>query len=140
MHLPTKADINVYDSPDEQSASDHFFGKTLVQVEILFRESSEYYQEDLMWMGPVAFSFYLKAAINYLRSHDSAGDYHLIDCLYEIAVFRFDQEGFALAINGVKEMVDYVIADYQKFQVNTEIYGDLLKKYKSLKNRLTPIG
>lgn len=139
MNLPSKADMDVYGSPDELSACDHFLGKTIEQAEVMFRESGEYYQEDLMWMGPVGFSFYLRAAINYLQSEAAVGDDHLIDCLHNVVMFRMEQDGFALAIKGVKQVVDYVIANYQKFQVNEDIYGDVLEKYNSLSCRLGDI-
>ena len=72
--LPTLADINVHDSLDERSAVEHFFGQDLLQAEVLFRENFLYYQEDLMWMGPRAFCFYVDAAIAYLLSPAASGD------------------------------------------------------------------
>lgn len=134
--LPTEDEINVYDSLDEKIASEHFLNKTLQQAEALFRKNSTYYQEDLMWMGPRAFSFYLQAAINYLRSKHSVGDDGFIDCLYEVVMFRFPQEGFSLALDSVKELVDYVINNFEKFDVHEDIYGDLLGKYKQLLSQL----
>jgi hypothetical protein len=136
MNLPKKEEINVYNSLDEISACEHFFNKTLEQAEALFRENSAYYQEDLMWMGPRAFQFYLQSAINYLESDDSAGDSHLIDCLYEIVVFRSKDKEFSLAINRIARMIDYVINNYEKFNVNTDVYGDLLGKYRQLQRQL----
>ena len=60
-------------SLDEGSACKHFLGKTLTEAEALFREASLYYQEDLMWMGPRAFQFYLPAALNDLKSEAARG-------------------------------------------------------------------
>ena len=139
MKLPTKEEINVHNSLDEISASEHFLNKTLEQAEELFRENSSYYQEDLMWMGPKAFHFYLQAAINYLHSEHSEGDDHMIACLYDIIVFRSQQEGFFLAIDRINEMIDYVIDNYDKFDVEKDIYGDLIGKYKQLKSQLKDI-
>lgn len=136
MKLPKKDEINVYNSLDEISACEHFFNKTLEQAEALFRENSAYYQEDLMWMGPRAFQFYLQSAINYLESDDSAGDSHLIDSLYEIVVFRSKDKEFSLAINRIAKMIDYVINNYAKFNVNADVYGDLLGKYRQLQKQL----
>ena len=92
-----------------------------------------------MWMGPRAFHFYLQAAINYLRSEHSAGDDHMISCLYEIVVFRSQQEEFLLAIDRINEMIDYVIDNYDKFDVDKDIYGDLIGKYKQLQSKLKDI-
>lgn len=136
MRLPTKDEINVHNSLDEISACKHFFNKTLQQAEALFRENSSYYQEDLMWMGIRAFNFYLQAVINYLKSDDSTGDDHLIDCLYEIVMFRLKEKEFLLVIDRLNEMIDYVIGNYEKFKVDQNVYGDLIGKYRQLKSQL----
>ncbi len=134
--LPTEDDINVHGSLDELAARDHFLGKSVDEAEELFRDNSAHYQEDLMWMGPRAFQFYLPAVLNYLRSSDSAGDDHVISCLYKIVVFRAGQDGFSLAVGRVQELVDYVIDSYPKFEVDRDVYGDLLGKYQALKIKL----
>lgn len=136
MGLPTEDEINVQNSLDEISASEHFLNKTLQQAEALFRENSAYYQEDLMWMGPRAFSFYLQSATNYLQSDYSAGDDHIISCLYEIVVFRSQEEGFLMALDPVNAMIGYVIDNYEKFGVDEDIYGDLIDKYRRLQSQL----
>src|SRR5690242_15018933 len=129
MALPSESEINVHNSLDEIAAKEHFLNKTLYQAEQLFRENSSLYQEDLMWMGPRAFAFYLRAATMYLMSTDSKSDDHFISCLSEIISFRSQQPGFELALDSVKELIEYVIENYQKFSVQTEVYGDLLSKY-----------
>ena len=68
MTLPTRAEINVYDSLDERYACDHFLGKTLEEAQALFANNALVYQEDLMFMGPVAFRFYVEAAIRYIEA------------------------------------------------------------------------
>lgn len=136
MTIPTESDINVYNSLDEIAASDHFLNKTVEEAEALFRDNSAFYQEDLMWMGPRAFHYYLESAINYLKSEHAAGDDHLISCLYKIVLFRAGQDGFAQAIDRVKELVDYVLGNYDKFSVDRAVYGDLREKYQKLKIQL----
>lgn len=137
MKLPTAGEINVHNSLDEISACEHFLDKTLPQAEALFRDNSSYYQEDLMWMGPRAFQFYLLAATSYLRSAEAVGDDHMIDCLYEIVMFRSSQEGFSLAVDHANDMIDCIIGDYEKFEVNQEIYGDLKEKYRHLQDQIS---
>ena len=68
--VPTKDEINVYDSLDEACAVTHFLGKNLTESEMLFRENFLVYQEDLLFMGPKAFCYYAESAINYLSSAD----------------------------------------------------------------------
>src|SRR2546428_13412025 len=123
MRLPTEDEINVHNSLDERTACEHFLNKTLLEAEALFRENSSYYQEDLMWMGQKAFNFYLQSVINYLNSVDSAGDDHLINCLYEILLFRSNDKEFMCGIDGVNMLIDYIISNYNKFNIDDNIYG-----------------
>jgi hypothetical protein len=139
MTLPTRDEINVYNSLDEISATEHFLNKTLEDAEALFRENSLRYQEDLMWMGPRAFHFYLQAALNYLRSDASTGDDHFIYCLYKIVLFRMDEKEFVVALDVVNRLIDYVIGNYKKFAINSNVYGDLLGKYVELKSQLKDV-
>jgi hypothetical protein len=44
-HLPTREEINVFDSLDERAACDHFLNKTLDEAEALFRENAIYFLE-----------------------------------------------------------------------------------------------
>lgn len=136
MQILSNDDINIYNSPDEQLASEHFLHKTLEQVEVLFQENSAYYQEDLMWMGPKAFQFYLPAVTNYIKSTDSIGDDHVIDCLYEILLFRWNQEGNSLATSHVDKLINSIITEYEKFDIDESIYGNLKPKYQQLQNML----
>jgi len=136
MKLPTKDEINVYNSLDEITACKHFLNKTLEEIEVLFRESSLAYGQDLMWMGTRAFDFYLQAVINYLQSDYSAGDNEIVDCLSSVIEFRLQEEEFSLAQDRVNTIIDYVIANYDKFEVDTNIYGDVLGTYRQLHNQL----
>lgn len=136
MKLPTKDEINVYNSLDEITACSHFLDKTLEEAEILFRENSLAYGQDLMWMGFRAFAFYLQAAVNYLRGDYSAGDSDIINCLYSTMEYRWEEEGFTLLHDTIDELINYVMTNYDKFEVDSNIYGDLLEKYRQLYNKL----
>ena len=136
MRLPSEEDINVYGSRDEAEAVKNFHNKTLEEAEALFRDGSTYYQEDLMWMGMRAFQFYSQAALNYLQSDASTGDAGFVRALYGIIVTRSGNKDFSVASENVKKLMDYVIDHYQKFHVSVSIYGDLLEKYRQLRDRL----
>ena len=136
MSVPTEDEINVYDSLDEIVAKDHFLNKSVDEGEALFREDSAYYQEDLMWMGPRAFAFYLQSAFNYLQSDASVDDDHFVSCIFDVISFRRQQEEFGLARDLVIELCTYVIEHYDKFAVDGDIYGDLLQKYEGLRGEL----
>ncbi|NJL41634.1 MAG: hypothetical protein HC840_20720 [Leptolyngbyaceae cyanobacterium RM2_2_4] len=136
MKLPTKDEINVYNSLDEITACNHFLNKTLAEAEVLFRESSLAYGQDLMWMGFRAFAFYLQAAINYLKSDYSEGDSDIINCLYSTLEYRWEEEDFLSLHNTINELINYVMNNYDKFEVDTDIYSDFLEKYRQLLNKL----
>jgi hypothetical protein len=132
MSLPTPDDFNVFNSLDEETASKHFLNKTLIEAQALFLEDGLTYCQDFMWMGPKAFKFYLEALFNYLKSDDSIGDSDIVNCLLSVVEYRRNDEGFSSAVDRVRTIIGYVIANYGKFQVDPAIYGDLLKKYKAL--------
>jgi hypothetical protein len=137
MSLPTADDFNIFHSLDEETASKHFLNKTLIEAQALFREDGLTYCQDFMWMGPRAFNFYLEAMFNYLKSDDSIGDSDIINCLLSVVDYRRNDEEFSSAVDRVRTIIDYVIANYGKFQVDHTIYGNLLEKYKTLRDELS---
>ena len=66
--LPTEDEINVCNSLDEKSAVKDFLGKSRKEAERLFEADYGCYWEDLVFMGPVAFRYYLPAAVAMIRS------------------------------------------------------------------------
>lgn len=137
MQPPTRAEINVYDSLDEQSAVTHFLGKNLEEAEALFRENSCHYAEDLMWMGPVAFRYYINAAIQYLRSDAAAGDSSMVSGLACALEFRLEYEAHELASVSVllAAICAYVVDHIGKFKLS--VYDeDLPTRFVALRDRL----
>lgn len=134
MTLPSRQDINVYDSLDERSACEHFLGKTLEQAESLFRENSLYYQEDLMWMGPRAFCFYVDAVIRYVQSEAASKDTDIILSLISIFEFRLEQQpGDMVPVAGkLKAFCDYIVQHHERFQLAAEYYGDFRARFQTL--------
>ena len=136
--LPTERDINRDDCLDGRVARDHFLGKTVEEAELLFRENSFYYQEDLLFMGPVAFRYYLPAVVAYLRSDHSADDDLIVSGLYGLIESRLDHEGRSIVTDHVHELVDYVIANFDKF--GDFVDPEFLADYRRLKTRLTDMA
>ena len=136
--LPTAREINPFNDPDGQKAERHFLGRTLGEAEALFRENSLYYQEDLLWMGPIAFSFYLRAALSYLKSASAQGDSGIVSCLYKVLEFRLqhDDEAVRKASGTMADLCKYVLVAYNRFDVDETIYGDLRVKYQTLLKQL----
>jgi hypothetical protein len=138
-NLPTREEINVHDSLDERSACKNFLGKSLEEAEALFRENSLHYQEDLMWMGPVAFQFYVQAVIRYIKSMESQNDSDLINCFVGLLEFRLGPkpEGLLPVAKQLVEICRYVIDNYDRFDVTPEIYGDLRPRYENLIQKIS---
>lgn len=67
MKTPTLLDISPTNllSLDERDAYKNFFGKSLSEARELF-DKSDFYVNDLGWMGKVAFEFYVEAYIDHL--------------------------------------------------------------------------
>lgn len=63
---------------DERYAFDHFYGKTLKEVENMLQDCSAKYCEDFCWMPKVPFRFYFKAFKHYLISSRSINDSYLL--------------------------------------------------------------
>lgn len=136
MKLPTRQDINIFNSLDEETAIKHYYNKTLKEIEDLYHEYSLTYCQDLMWMGPVAFNFYLQAVINYLQSDHATGDSDVVNCLASVIEYRQNEQEFLTSVNGVNKIISYIIDNYEKFNIDKIIYEDMLLKYKKLYNKL----
>lgn len=134
MKLPARQEINIHDSLDEQSACEHFFGKSLVEAEGLFRENSLYYQEDLMFMGASAFRFYVRAAIRYIQSEAATGDSDIINCFAGLLEHRLEFEAQELVAVAplLASACCYILEHYDRFALAPDIYGDLRPRFQSL--------
>ena len=131
MALPTRDDINVFDSLDEQSACEHFFGKDLKQAETMFQDNSMAYQEDLMWMGPRAFRYYIEAAKAYVENEDSANDSSFISALSVTLAFRAEHEPMEMAPISrlLAGACHYILENWDKFRMIPEFYAPCRDDY-----------
>jgi hypothetical protein len=78
-------------------------------------------------MGPVGFRFYVEATIRYLRSDAVTGDSDAINSFTGLLKYRLrygpaelDQVAASLA-----SVCDYIVLNYERFDLTLEIYGDL---------------
>jgi hypothetical protein len=132
MTIPKRHEINVFDSLDERTACDHFLGKNLAEAEALLSENPVYYQEDLMWMGPRAFRYYVAAAINLIKG-TSAPDSDLLNCLAGTLEFRFQHEPHELVEIAplLEAFGNHVVGHWHLYAVDV-LYGDLRGRYAAL--------
>jgi hypothetical protein len=136
--IPTERDINVFDSLDEIHAVKHFLGKNLEEAEKLFQANFLSYQEDLMWMGPVAFAYYIIAAMNYLKSPISSDNSDAVNCFGSLIEFKLTYEESSLipVASAIIETIHLMIADFQRFEIEIWIYGDLKAKLITLSGEI----
>jgi len=66
--LPKHDDFVTHGCLDDESAFRKFGGKSVEQVRDLLEDNYLYYQEPFMWMGAVAFCFYIDAMLGYIKS------------------------------------------------------------------------
>jgi hypothetical protein len=120
MSIPTREQINPYDDLDGRAACDHFLGKSLEQAEALFRENGDYYGGDLMWMGPVAFRYYVQAAIRVVKNESEPRRLEIIPAFVLALEHRLEFERAELVPIAAKlaEVCSYILEHY-------DVLGDL---------------
>jgi hypothetical protein len=89
VSLPTEKDIAPFGDLDGNCAIEHFLGKTVQDIVAELGEHGGLYQEDLMWMGPKAFCFYLPAVLEYLERQR---DWELALHLPAVLGFRLEHD------------------------------------------------
>ena len=139
MSLPSPKDISprfgsAHEGNDERCAREHFAGKSLEEAENLFRQNALFYQEDLLWMGAAGFRYYVAAFVQYLRSEHSAGDPDAINCFASLLEQRAHNRACVVPV--AKLLADAcrdVLDNYDKFDADLAIYGDLRPRYEALR-------
>jgi hypothetical protein len=136
--LPSLSDINVFDSLDERSAAEHFHGKDLRQAEDLFRDNFLCYQEDLMWMGPRAFYYYVQAAIAYLLGPDADGDSDAANSFCGVVEFQLEHSCDAIrpAHPLLRDAIRAILNNFSRFDCDPKTYGDVASRYRALEDQL----
>ena len=142
MSLPTREEINIHDSLDERSACKNFLGKTLPEAEAMFQEAPLAYQEDLMFMGLVAFRFYVQAAISYIESESATRDSDMINCFTGVLEHRLEwEQGELVPISGrLASVCAFIIDHYNHFDLTPEIYDDLRPRLVALREALSRLS
>ena len=131
MPIPSKEEINpCAELLDGQWAVGNYLGKSLEEAEALLIENDIYYAGDLLWMGPIAFVFYFKSALSYLKREECRGCSDFVNSIISTLEFRllgeyndlqFIKDGFLDYI----EFCEYVLQYYDRFELDRDIYGDL---------------
>lgn len=116
MAPPSAKEINPCDDLDGRIAQKHFLGKTVQQAEVMFREEPWVYGEDLLWMGPVAFRYYIPAVIRFFRDETVRGQDELLVEFAGTLEFRLEREPAELApiAHELAATCDYIVEHYDR--------------------------
>ncbi len=132
--LPNRDEI-AFEDPDGRYAIEHFYGKSLEQAEDLFAQGLPiYYMEDLLWMKPVGFRFYLQAAMRYCLSERADGDPDGINSLAG-TISHWQEHHPAELIPCAKLLADFsraVCEQFDRYDASPEIYVGLRERYQGL--------
>jgi hypothetical protein len=147
LRLPTTEEIHPFDTLDERYAVEHFLGKDLGQAEALFREDFMRHKEDLMCMGPIAFRFYVPAALNFLLSVEEADpddmvsvydylvDFHSFCSLIELRL-EFEPAEVAQIAPIIREGIVEILNDFDGHGPDALMYGEIAGRYRAILSRL----
>jgi len=141
--LPKRRDIVLVDGDlDAESACRNFLGKTQTEAESFFGDYSPGSVDDLAWMGPVAFCFYVESAIRYVQSEKARDDSDFVAFLastLEIRLKDDSPEKLSLAAGKIAAACRYVVDNWPKFEDGAEAYGDVRARYVELERRFDEI-
>lgn len=107
--LPIESDFIVYGDLDEINECQNFLGKTKLEAKEILISDFLRYQEDFMFMGPVAFNFYIDCLIDALKkdfSVDNALAFCRL-CAYRLGDKLLDQLKPSVPL--VVESLDWLI-------------------------------
>ncbi len=111
---------------DEAWALKNFLGKSQDQARAMFHRGSAL-TEDFTYMAPAGLCYYLPAALNYLESEDSNGDWdfaHGLMCALSGQVGTFGMRGEPVIL--IKQIAEYCHAQRAKFDFTP---SDLFDEY-----------
>ncbi|WP_459556123.1 hypothetical protein [Lacunimicrobium album] len=124
--LPTEQEINpVPEDLDGQVALRNFLGKARQQIFDEFDKEGFYYTEDLMFMGSIAFCFYLTPAVDFVLTTRSRGYAGLIHAMTLTLQHRLEwDDEIAAALPDIIRYSRYVLEHYDAFEIDPVIRGD----------------
>jgi hypothetical protein len=135
---PVLRDINVNDSLDEIRAAKNFLRKNVTEAEMMLRDNSDRYLGDFLWMGAKAFNYYLDSIHKYILSDHSAEDATFLYGLLSVFEFRLNYDGSNVDREKMRRVVTDIIANFDKFKADSELYGNLKGGFERLASRLAP--
>ena len=140
--LPSYRDVAPGDAPWCLEAAEHFFGKTMEEAEALFGSGAGLsYTEDLFWMAPAGFRFYVQAAIRWCLSPRANGDPDIINGVAgAISLWRDSEPEELVPCAGLLAKFCLEVLDsFDRYDADPEIYSGLRERYQELGDYFTRI-
>ncbi len=135
--IPSYLDISPSNglSLDEKSAAKHFLGKSEVSASVMIAENAMYYLEYFKYMGAKAFAYYLKSILLYLKSDKNDFDPDVLFSLIQTIQLRInhDKTSILMAAESINQLMSYLYENYDKFDIESDIHGDLRTEIKHIK-------
>lgn len=124
---------------DGRYAIKHFHGKTLAEAEEVFAKGARdhiplTYTEDLLWMEPIGFRFYIRAAIRFALSERATGQSDLINGLAGTISLWHEQHPGELTCCArlLADFCQAVVQQFDQYDADPEIYVGLREEYQQL--------
>ena len=142
--LPSSAQIADKRDLDGACAIKHFHRKTLAEAEQLFATAPNTltYTEDLLWMRPVGFRYYIRAAIRYALSERATGECDLINGIASTLALWHEQHPGEIApcASLLADFCSAVVQQFERYNANPEIYTGLREQYHQLADTFTRLS
>ena len=102
--------------------------RTWIRRKTLFHDNFLFYQEDLKWMGPKAFRFYLPAALDYLLGPEADDDSDAAISFCGLIEYRSDCDPAEIEAVGpvLREGIPKIIENFERYGCDRETYGNSL--------------
>ncbi len=136
--LPSENDFDQYSGClDAQTAWKNFGGLSVDAAYDKFCNCPDNYQEDFMWMGPKAFSFYFDVLERYLTTIEP--DDESDDCKAEIigcgVIMQLHNIEPDILINRILKLSNLVIERFMALPVNDKTKKRVIRKWKEVKTK-----
>jgi hypothetical protein len=130
--IPAYAEVAVGDAPWCLDVAEHYFGKDVDEATRMFEHgTSMNLIHDLFWMSPVAFRYYVQAAVRYCLSDKSTDDPDAINCI--AGTLRLwlnsDPDVIGPSADYLANFCDEIVSDFDRFGASPDIYVDLKQDY-----------
>ena len=118
---------------DEACAYRNFAGKSFDEAVALFEQCALAYQEDLVYMPPACFKFYMQAYVSYLDSDAARGDSDGASCFFDVIKLRkkdvqADEDLRTLLV----QMLNQISKRQTWFDADEGIYGSFAERATSV--------